>query len=245
MALARRQQHRWGQDRRPRPAAAARWRHQSVSRLQEDGWHREEDKRGLQPFVRVWARHLSGINTCFGLSALIILCHPWRSSRELCSHQDSGDDAMDAGKQLSLKAKKESTQQMAAPAQGSLSVKQLDAMAAARTKQHGAASSAQAEASDDDTEDGDPQVPRKVRALAVPLRRRRYLMQPMQSPPQPGVSHTGIAPPLLSFQPLPRVGIVAQTGQNQGRPLARRRSGGQHQLAERRQTQAGSRRRRR
>ena len=119
--------------------------------------------------MRVWARNVSGINTCFGLSALIILCHPWRSSRELCSHQDSGDDAMDAGKQLSLKAKKESTQQMAAPAQGSLSVKQLDAMAAARTKQHGAASSAQAEASDDDTEDGDPQVPRKVRALAAPL----------------------------------------------------------------------------
>ena len=75
---------------------------------------------------------------------------------------------MDAGKQLRLKAKKESTQQMAAPAQGSLSVKQLDAMAAARTKQQGAASSAQAEASDDETEDGDPQVPRGVRALAVP-----------------------------------------------------------------------------
>ena len=126
--------------------------------------------------MRVWARHLSGINTCFGLSALIILCHPWRSSRELCSHQDSDDGAMDAGKQLRLKAKKESTQQMAAPAQGSLSVKQLDAMAAARTKQQGAASSAQAEASDDDTEDGDPQVPRGVRALAVP-------------PPTPTVPH--------------------------------------------------------
>ena len=126
--------------------------------------------------MRVWARNVSGINTCFGLSALIILCHPWRSSRELCSHQDSGDDAMDAGKQLSLKAKKESTQQMAAPAQGSLSVKQLDAMAAARTKQQGVASSAQAEASDDDIEDGDPQVPRSVRALAVP-------------PPTPTVPH--------------------------------------------------------
>jgi len=83
---------------------------------------------------------------------------------------------MDAGKQLRLKAKKESTQQMAAPAQGSLSVNQLDAMAAARTKQQGAASSAQAEASDDDTEDGDPQVPRGVRALAVP-------------PPTPTVPH--------------------------------------------------------
>ena len=147
MADARRQQHRWGQDRRPRPAAAATWRHQSVSRLQEDGWHREEDTRGLQPFVRVWARYLSGINTCFGLSALIILCHPWRSSRELCSHQDSDDGAMDAGKQLRLKANTESNQQMAAPAQGGLFVIQFDALASARKKQQVVASSTQAKAS--------------------------------------------------------------------------------------------------
>ena len=199
--------------------------------------------------MKVWARHVSGINACFGLSALIILCHPWRSSRELCSHQDSDDGAMDAAKQLRLKAKKESSQQMAAPAPGSLSVKQLDAMAAARTKQQGAASSAQAEASDDDTEDGDPQVPRGVRALAVP-------------PPTPTVPHAvnavatpaqrrsavRAASPHMQLprslpQPLPGVRIVSQTGQSQDRPLAR--SGRQHQLAERRQTQAGSRRRRR
>ena len=52
---------------------------------------------------------------------------------------------------------------MAALAPASLSVQQLDAMATARKKQQ-AAALAQAEASDDWTEDGDPQV----RALAVP-----------------------------------------------------------------------------
>ena len=71
---------------------------------------------------------------------------------------------MDAGKQLRPKAKKESSQQMAPPATASLSVQQLDAMATARKKQQAAASSAQAEASDDWAEDGDPQV----RAPAVP-----------------------------------------------------------------------------
>ena len=64
---------------------------------------------------------------------------------------------MDAEKQLRLKAKKESSGQMAPPAPGSLSVKQLDAMATARKKQQ-AAASAQAQASDDWTEDGDPQA---------------------------------------------------------------------------------------
>ena len=71
---------------------------------------------------------------------------------------------------------------MGAPAATSLSVEQLDAMATARKKKLAAASSAQAEATDDETEGGDPKRPQGVRALAVP-------------PPTPTVPHAVNAVP--------------------------------------------------
>ena len=85
------------------------------------------------------------------MTAFFIMRHPWRSSRELCSHHDSDVGAVYAGKQLAMQAKKDTNQHMAAPAQGNLSVKHLDAMAAARTNQQAAASSLRAEHIDGDT----------------------------------------------------------------------------------------------